>query len=40
MRNGTPRNGPGSLTRVVEPADHHRVEHRIDTLDPLDGRVQ
>ena len=30
----------GSVTRVVEPADHHRVEHGIDALDPLDGRVE
>ena len=30
----------GGVTRVVEPADHHRIEGGIDALDPLDGRFE
>ena len=30
----------GRLAGVVEPADDHRVQHRVDPLDPLDRRLE
>ena len=32
--------GSGSVAGVLEPANDHRVEHRVDALYPLDGRVE
>ena len=47
MRNGTPRSGPfgndalaSGVACVIEPTDDHRVQHRVDLLDPFDRRLE